>query len=99
MWPFKKKQPASTIHASVTFEDGVAMIDVRGQTCPGYLLAINRAVDALDEGSTAKLIISYPPCGDDVKAWAKERSIEYLGMTQQPGMWQIEIRKRTGRGE
>ncbi|MGD8484878.1 MAG: sulfurtransferase TusA family protein [Thioalkalispiraceae bacterium] len=93
MWPFKKKQPEPTIHAAVSFEEDVAVIDVRGQTCPGYLLAINRAVDTLEAGTRARLLISYPPCGDDVKAWSHERNIAYLGMRQDGGQWVIEIQK------
>ena len=61
MWPFKKQQAKPTIFSSTTFEDGVAVIDVRGQTCPGYLLAINKAVDSLEKGTRAQLIISLHP--------------------------------------
>lgn len=95
MWPFRKKDKATPGIAanSVEIIDGVAIVDVHGQTCPGYLLAINKAVDSLEQGMKAKLLISYPPCGDDVKAWCNERKIQYLGMTQEPGKWIIEIHK------
>jgi len=94
MWPFNKKSEKSSIKAnSVTIVDGIAEIDVRGQTCPGYLLAINKAVEGLEIGSSAKLLITYPPCGDDVKAWCKEKGIEYRGITQVEGMWIINIKK------
>lgn len=95
LWPFTKKiRERSRIKAnSVELQDGVATIDVRGQTCPGYLLAINKAVDALPSGTTARLLISYPPCGDDVGAWAAAKSVEYLGISQSEGMWVIVIHK------
>jgi TusA-related sulfurtransferase len=95
VWPFRRKpKEESQIQAnSVVKEDGVTIIDVRGQTCPGYLLAINKAVEALSLGTTARLLISYPPCGDDVGAWCKARQIEYLGISQANGVWEIEIRK------
>lgn len=93
MWPFSPKSPPVISANSVTMEDGTAVIDVRGQTCPGYLLAINKAVETLDADTPARLLITYPPCGEDVKAWAKERHIEYLGMEQQTNMWVIHIRK------
>lgn len=95
MWFFKKKQsPKPEIKAnSVTIEGGQAVIDVRGQTCPGYLLAINKAVDPLVPGTEAKLLITYPPCGDDVGSWCREKDISFLGMTQQDGLWTITIRK------
>ena len=93
MWPFSRKARTSGIRAAVTFESGEAVVDVRGQTCPGYLLAINRAVDALAPGTTARLLITYPPCGEDVHAWCRERDITYLGIQQAGDMWVIRIRK------
>ena len=68
MWPFTRtRQPTGIQAQSVDFVDGVAIIDVRGQTCPGYLLAINRAVEKLPAGTPAQLLITYPPCGDECK--------------------------------
>jgi len=94
MWPFNKKTVKSGINASsITVVNGVAEIDVRGQTCPGYLLAINKAVETLGKGTKARLLITYPPCGEDVKAWCREKEIEYQGLTEGGGMWMINIRK------
>ncbi|MDH5180560.1 MAG: sulfurtransferase TusA family protein [Gammaproteobacteria bacterium] len=94
MWPFKNKQQPVTIQAnSVEIVDDVAIVDVRGQTCPGYLLAINKAVEQLKPGTLARLVITYPPCGEDVKAWAREKQVEYLGLHQDADHWIIEVRK------
>lgn len=91
---FERRKKQSEIKAdSVTIEDGVAVIDVRGQTCPGYLLAINKATGRLSPGMQAQLLVSYPPCADDVKAWCKARSLDYIGVSESDGMWVIEIRK------
>ena len=89
MWPFSRKQQAN----SVSIENDITIIDVRGQTCPGYLLAINKAVESLTPDTSARLLITYPPCGEDVQAWAKERNIEYQGIEQENNMWVIRIRK------
>ncbi|MHB1942195.1 MAG: sulfurtransferase TusA family protein [Acidiferrobacteraceae bacterium] len=95
MWPFRKKVDSGpTLRAtSVTIENGTATIDVTGQTCPGYLLAINKAFDALDAGTTARLVTTYSPCGDDVEAYCKARGFEYLGASESQGAWVIRIRK------
>ena len=94
MWPFRRKRVTTSIRAhSVIFENGVAEIDVRGQTCPGYLLAINKAVETLDPGTRAKLLITYPPCGEDIKAWCRERKIEFIDIVQHSNMWVIHIQK------
>ncbi len=95
MWPFRRKRNAGGIRArSVTRVDGVVEIDVRGQTCPGYLLAIDREVEKLEAGEEARLVISYPPCGDDVQAWCRRKGVEYLGMEVREGLWLIGIRKQ-----
>ncbi|MDH5370300.1 MAG: sulfurtransferase TusA family protein [Gammaproteobacteria bacterium] len=94
MWPFSNKTTEPGIKpSSIKVVNGITEIDVRGQTCPGYLLAINKAVETLDKGTTAKLLITYPPCGEDVKAWCRERKIEYIGLIQEEGMWVINIKK------
>ena len=67
---------------TVVDENGVATIDVRGQTCPGYLLSIDKEVGKLGHGTYARLLITYPPCGDDIKAWAKEKNITFLDLQQ-----------------
>ena len=95
MWPFSRMSEAkSEIKAhSIIMRDGVVTIDVRGQTCPGYLLAINKAVDPLPTGTVVSLITTYSPCGDDLEAYCKAKEIEYLGASQSDGAWAIKIRK------
>lgn len=89
-----KRTMEKTIKAnSVVMEDGVSTIDVLGQTCPGYLLAINQALEALPPGITARLLSSYPPCGDDLAAYCRLKGYEYAGVTPADGMWVIEVKK------
>lgn len=93
MFFFRRNSPRRTVQARVEWKDGVALVDVRGQTCPGYLLAIDRAVAALPPGTEVKLLISYPPCGEDVKAWCRERGVEFIESVPTSGEWVIRIRK------
>lgn len=84
-WPdWFRRRPApslGTITARVQQgADGDVIIDVRGQTCPGYLLAINRAVEKLPPATRARLWITYPPCGEDVQAWCDARGLVLEGM-------------------
>ena len=93
MWPFTRSKNLVTIQAhTVETTNGIVIVDVRGQTCPGYLLAIDKAVDRLAKGTTARLLISYPPCGDDVRAWCSAREIEYVKIERQNGVWEITIK-------
>ncbi len=95
MWPFStKQQPKPEIKAnSVSIVDGEAVVDVRGQTCPGYLLAINKAVEPLAVGTQVKLLLTYPPGGEDVNAWCREKRVEFIGITQENDIWVIRLKK------
>ncbi|MBI5612959.1 MAG: sulfurtransferase TusA family protein [Gammaproteobacteria bacterium] len=94
MWPFKRNNRRPEISAnSVTMTGGEVVVDVRGQTCPGYLLAINKAVDALPAGAAVRLLITYPPCGEDVQHWSNARGYEFLGVAPENGLWIVRIRK------
>ena len=93
-WPFSRRGARKTIHAAISNnDDGSVSIDVRGQTCPGYLLSINQAMDTLDTGTDAVLITTYAPCGDDVKAWCKEKGYTYGGMSEEKDIWRISVTK------
>ena len=94
MRPFRKNTSRKTIFADVTDNtDGSVDIDVRDQTCPGYLLAINKAMDTLDAGKKAFLITTYAPVGDDVKAWCNEKGYTYAGIVQKGNRWEIGVIK------
>jgi len=94
MFGFRRRDQKSTgVSANLVSEvDGEKVVDVRGQTCPGYLLAINRAVDKFTPDTLAQLWITYPPCGDDVRAWAKARGHTMLGMEYQEGLFVIRLK-------
>ncbi len=77
----------------MVWRDDEVIIDVSGQTCPGYLLAINSAVEPLPPGTRIKLLITYPPCSDDVGAWCKAKGIQLLDVVNGDSKWVISLRK------
>jgi TusA-related sulfurtransferase len=87
------KNVKSGIKALVSFDNDIAIIDVRGQTCPGYLLAINKAVNELNPNTKAKLLMTYPPCIADVKAWCSSKGIDYLSLEKTDKAWIALIQK------
>jgi TusA-related sulfurtransferase len=94
MWPFNNREPYRTIVADIsTNEDGSINVDVRGQTCPGYLLSINKAMDQLEKGARARLLTTYAPCGDDVKTWCDKKGYTCESIVQEAGMWKIAVTK------
>ncbi len=68
-------------------------IDVRGQTCPGYLLSIHRRMAAVPAGARVLLRISYPPCADDVRVWCEAHGHTLESVTQASGEWRITVRR------
>ncbi len=87
----RRHTPVKTHSSRTRQADGAWLVDVRGQTCPGYLLDINQHVDAIGTGARITLLISYPPCGDDVRAWCAEKGFTFHGIEPVAGVWEIRI--------
>jgi len=89
---FGKK--GGTLGAVISHPEGTdefVTVDVRGQTCPGYLLSINKAVDPLPAGTPVRLVVSYPPAGEDVKSWCNMKGHRYQGVTREADYYLIVI--------
>ncbi|MGM0413294.1 MAG: sulfurtransferase TusA family protein [Pseudomonadota bacterium] len=90
----RPREAGGGIQAAVTPRaDGTVTIDVRGQTCPGYLLAINRAMDSLEAGTAATLLVDYPPCGEDIQAWCSARGYRFEGVEGDASGWSLRVTK------
>ncbi len=77
---FSMRRGVKVRSARKRLEDGSWIVDVRGQTCPGYLLDINRHVAAIGAGARIRLLVTYPPCGEDVRAWCAEKGYAFTGI-------------------
>lgn len=93
-WPFKSSAevPIST-KARVSEVNGVAHIDVRGQSCPNYLISIDRAFASLPPGIEVKLFLTYGPGDQDVRMWCKTKKINILSMEEEKGTWTFLLKK------
>ena len=91
MWPFKKQPETRTVGARIYEAHGRTVIDVGGQTCPGYLLSINRAVEPLAKGTPVTICTSYAPSGTDVEAWCREKGFTYETTTLESGRWSVRL--------
>ena len=90
MWPFRKPRQSS-IGAKVSQRDGEVIVDVRGQTCPGYLLSINKAVATLPAHSRVTILTTYAPCGSDVEAWCREKEYRFRDLVEGSEGWEIRV--------
>ena len=85
---------SSAIQAIIEERDGAVIVNVENQTCPGYLLSINKAIEKYPKGTNFTLKITYPPCGEDVESYCRQKKLEFLGMdTSQEGIYLIRIKK------
>ena len=90
----KPEKKSNGIRAnSVTVLNGETVIDVSGQTCPGYLLAINKALIDIEKGNKICVTSTYPPCGVDVKSYCDQKGFEYISISIEDKMWKIRFKK------
>jgi tRNA 2-thiouridine synthesizing protein A len=74
----------STVHTTV---------DARGQSCPGPLVALARALKDAVPGDTFELLATDPGSKSDVPSWATISGNELVEATEASGEFRYLIRK------
>ena len=72
--------------------DNEVLIDVSGQTCPGYLLNINKKVKTLTSGTIVRILTTYIPCENDLKAWCKFNNFKFIDLTKNQGKYEVIVK-------
>ena len=70
-----------------------ATVDARGQSCPGPLVTLHRALKEAGSGEVFELLATDPGSKSDVPSWAKLSGNELLEATQEDGVFRYLIRK------
>ena len=70
------------------------VVDARGTSCPGPLLAAKRAISSVPVGGVMEVLSSDPGTKRDLPLWAKKMGHEFLGVIEEPGYWRIFIRRK-----
>lgn len=68
-------------------------VDARGQSCPGPLVTLARALKDAARGDLFELIATDPGSRSDVPSWAKLSGNELLDATEADGEFRYTIRK------
>jgi tRNA 2-thiouridine synthesizing protein A len=68
-------------------------VDARGQSCPGPLVTLARALKDAARGDIFELIATDPGSRSDVPSWAKLSGNELLDATEASGEFRYTIRK------
>jgi tRNA 2-thiouridine synthesizing protein A len=68
-------------------------VDARGQSCPGPLVALARALKDAASGDTLELLATDPGSKSDVPSWATISGNELIEATEASGEFRYLIRK------
>jgi tRNA 2-thiouridine synthesizing protein A len=70
-----------------------ATVDARGQSCPGPLVSLHRAMKDADRGDLLELLATDPGSRSDVPSWSRLSGNELVESTQDAGVFRYVIRK------
>jgi len=68
-------------------------VDARGQSCPGPLVSIAKALKEARAGDLLELLATDPGSKSDIPAWAKLSGNELLDATEEDGTFRYVLRK------
>ena len=70
-----------------------ATVDARGQSCPGPLVSLHRALKEAARGDLLELLATDPGSKSDVPSWAELSGNELLDAGEDAGVYRYVIRK------
>lgn len=70
-----------------------ATVDAKGQSCPGPLVSLARALKTTQVGDLLELLATDPGSRSDVPSWADMSGNELLESTEVDGVFRYVVRK------
>jgi tRNA 2-thiouridine synthesizing protein A len=70
-----------------------ATVDARGQSCPGPLVSLAKALKDAQSGDLFELLATDPGSKSDVPSWAELSGNELLDKTEADGVFRYVVRK------
>jgi tRNA 2-thiouridine synthesizing protein A len=71
-----------------------ATVDAKGQSCPGPLVSLAKAIKGARSGDLLELLATDPGSKSDVPSWAQLSGNELLEATEEDGVYRYVVRKR-----
>ena len=68
-------------------------VDARGQSCPGPLVSLHKALREVARGDLLELLATDPGSKSDVPSWAKLSGNEVLESGEDEGVFRYVVRK------
>jgi TusA-related sulfurtransferase len=69
------------------------VVDARGTSCPGPLLAAKRSITEVPVGGVMELLSADAGTKRDVPLWAAKMGHEFLGVVDEPGYERIFVKR------
>jgi tRNA 2-thiouridine synthesizing protein A len=70
-----------------------ATVDAKGQSCPGPLVSLAKALREAKTGDLLELLATDPGSKSDVPSWAELSGNELLETTESDGVYRYVVRK------
>jgi tRNA 2-thiouridine synthesizing protein A len=71
-----------------------ATVDAKGQSCPGPLVSLAKAMKEAKSGDLFELLATDPGSKSDVPSWAELSGNELLDKSEDAGVYRYVVRKR-----
>jgi tRNA 2-thiouridine synthesizing protein A len=68
-------------------------VDARGQSCPGPLVSLHKALQTAERGDLLELLATDPGSRSDVPSWAKLSGNELVEASEDDGVFRYVIRR------
>ncbi|MCL5058450.1 MAG: sulfurtransferase TusA family protein [Actinobacteria bacterium] len=69
------------------------VVDARGTSCPGPILAAKRAIAEIAKGEIMEVLSSDSGTNKDIPVWAKKMGHEFLGLVEDAGYWKLFVKR------
>lgn len=70
-----------------------ATVDARGQSCPGPLVSLHKALKDAQRGDLLELLATDPGSRSDVPSWSRLSGNELVDATEADGVFRYIVRK------
>lgn len=69
------------------------VVDARGTSCPGPILAAKKAVAQIKPGEIMEVLSSDAGTNKDIPVWTKKAGHQFLGTVEESGYWKLFIKR------
>lgn len=70
------------------------IVDARGSYCPGPLMELIAAMKSAQVGDELEILSTDQGSAKDIPEWIRKVGHDYLGSTEEAGVWHMSVRKK-----